>query len=91
MSRHLISTSLLFALLSCGVVYCQDNQQKMPREDVVEVPAIGEGLCVSNIFQTNMVLQSVRSLRGTSTTIRSFAPSLFAGRVSRRDRMVALL
>ena len=32
-------------------------QQKMPREDVVEVPAIGEGLCVSNVFQSNMVLQ----------------------------------
>ena len=31
--------------------------QKMPREDVVDVPAIGEGLCVSNLFQTNMVLQ----------------------------------
>ncbi len=29
----------------------------MPREDVVDVPAIGEGLCVSNVFQTNMVLQ----------------------------------
>jgi len=29
----------------------------MPREDVVDVPAIGKGLCVSNIFQTNMVIQ----------------------------------
>lgn len=29
----------------------------MPREDVIDVPAIGEGLCVSNVFQTNMVLQ----------------------------------
>jgi len=29
----------------------------MPREDVVDVPAIGKGLCVSNVFQTNMVLQ----------------------------------
>lgn len=31
--------------------------QKMPREDVVDIPAVGEGLCVSNLFQTNMVLQ----------------------------------
>ncbi len=31
--------------------------QKMPKEDVVDVPAIGEGLCVSNVFQTNMVVQ----------------------------------
>ena len=30
---------------------------EMPKEDVVEVPAVGEGLCVSNVFQTNMVLQ----------------------------------
>ena len=29
----------------------------MPREDDIEVPAIGQGLCVSNLFQTNMVLQ----------------------------------
>ena len=29
----------------------------MPREDVIDVPAIGERLCVSNVFQTNMVLQ----------------------------------
>ncbi len=29
----------------------------MPHEDVVLVPAIGEGLCLSNLFQTNMVLQ----------------------------------
>jgi sialate O-acetylesterase len=31
--------------------------QQMPREDVVDVPAIGEGLRVSNVFQSNMVLQ----------------------------------
>ena len=29
----------------------------MPREDVIDVPAIVERLCVSNVFQTNMVLQ----------------------------------
>lgn len=29
----------------------------MPKEDVVDVPAIAAGLCVSNVFQTNMVLQ----------------------------------
>ncbi|NND97425.1 MAG: hypothetical protein HKN47_08885 [Pirellulaceae bacterium] len=29
----------------------------MPRHDVVEIPAIGDHLCVSNVFQTNMVLQ----------------------------------
>ena len=29
----------------------------MAKEDVVDVPAIHDGLCVSNLFQTNMVLQ----------------------------------
>ena len=30
---------------------------QMPKEDVVDVEAVQEGLCVSNVFQTNMVLQ----------------------------------
>ena len=29
----------------------------MPREDVIDVPAIGKGLCLHNLFQSNMVLQ----------------------------------
>jgi len=29
----------------------------MPRRDVIDVPAIGEGLCVHNLFQSNMVVQ----------------------------------
>ncbi|MCA9037623.1 MAG: hypothetical protein KDA91_20960, partial [Planctomycetaceae bacterium] len=33
------------------------QNRRMPREDVVEVQAIGNGLCVSNVFQSNMVLQ----------------------------------
>ncbi|MFT5104500.1 MAG: sialate O-acetylesterase [Pseudoalteromonas tetraodonis] len=33
------------------------SHAKLPKEDVIEVPAIGEGLCVSNVFQTNMVIQ----------------------------------
>ncbi|MDA0373222.1 MAG: hypothetical protein O2865_05525 [Planctomycetota bacterium] len=31
--------------------------QRMPREDVVDVPAIADGLCVSNLFQSHMVVQ----------------------------------
>jgi sialate O-acetylesterase len=42
------------------MAYSQENQQKMPREDVVQVPAVGKGLCVSNVFQSNMVLQRNR-------------------------------
>lgn len=33
------------------------SAQRMPREDVIDVPAIGKGLSISNVFQSNMVLQ----------------------------------
>ena len=33
------------------------NAQRLPREDVVEIPAVGDGLWVSNVFQSGMVLQ----------------------------------
>lgn len=33
------------------------HAQPLPRENVVDVPAVGEGLSVSNVFQSNMVLQ----------------------------------
>ena len=26
---------------------------QLPREDVIDVPAIGDGLCVSNLFQSD--------------------------------------
>lgn len=45
-----ITTSVSFATPSVFA-------QKMPKEDVIEIPAIGDGLCVSNVFQSNMVLQ----------------------------------
>ena len=32
-------------------------QNRMPRENVIDVPAMGDGLCASNLFQSNMVLQ----------------------------------
>lgn len=32
-------------------------KEEMPKEHVVDVPAIGTGLCVHNLFQSNMVLQ----------------------------------
>lgn len=60
MHWHLILSCLLLALFFCGIVHSQDRQEKMPHEDVVQVPAIGKGLCVSNVFQSNMVLQRSR-------------------------------
>lgn len=48
---------LLLVIVDQGAASAQNTPQKMPREDVVDVPAIGEDLCVSNVFQSNMVLQ----------------------------------
>ncbi len=57
MKRNAAVLSLLLFLFPFGIVHIQAGQRTMPREDVVRVPAVGEGLCVSNLFQTNMVLQ----------------------------------
>ncbi len=63
MRRIEAMSCMLFVVLCCDVdVLSQDNQGKMPQEDVVHVPAIGTGLCVSNVFQTNMVLQRDKPL-----------------------------
>ncbi|MBT5377430.1 MAG: hypothetical protein HOL08_00100, partial [Opitutae bacterium] len=53
-NNALIHTLLFLVIGSWGFA---ENAKDMPREDVVEVPAIGEGLCVHNLFQSNMVLQ----------------------------------
>jgi len=54
--KTLLSCLLLVALIS-RITVAGGQKQPMPREDVVEIPAIGEGLSVSNVFQTNMVIQ----------------------------------
>ena len=63
MSTNIQPTSLLLrrfatlvAFASC-VALASGQKKDMPREDVIEVSAIGEGLCVHNLFQSNMVLQ----------------------------------
>ena len=38
-------------------------QQGMPKIDVIDIPAIGEGLCLHNLFQSNMVLQRDKPIR----------------------------
>ncbi|MBI1247906.1 hypothetical protein GC197_08720 [bacterium] len=56
--KHFIPLGLLLATFSLTCLTSSNVfAQSMPRENVVEVPAIGEGLCVSNVFQTNMVIQ----------------------------------
>jgi sialate O-acetylesterase len=53
---------LVFSLLAVPAARSAPNEP-MPREDVVEVPAIGDGLCVSNVFQSHMVLQRDKPLK----------------------------
>ena len=53
--------ALLLAPLA-GLAADAAKNAPMPREDVVHVPAIGQGLCVSNVFQSNMVLQREKPL-----------------------------
>jgi len=52
---------ILLALLA-GVAASAAEKKAMPKEDVVEFPAIGQGLCVANVFQSNMVLQRDKPL-----------------------------
>lgn len=60
--RYAVLLSLLLSLSATHHAPSQDEPQRLPREDVVEVPAIGNGLCVSNVFQSNMVLQRDRPI-----------------------------
>ena len=51
---------LPFRLLAIAVIclpITNASAQRLPRENVIETPAIGDGLCVSNVFQSNMVIQ----------------------------------
>ncbi len=57
MIRQPVLLSLILAFCLNPHLQSQDRAQRLPREDVIDVPAIAEGLCVSNVFQTNMVLQ----------------------------------
>ncbi|MEM6504367.1 MAG: hypothetical protein AAF711_02765 [Planctomycetota bacterium] len=51
--------NLLFGVFAALLVLPTQGQEPKPvrGEDLILVPAVGEGLCVSNTFQSNMVLQ----------------------------------
>ncbi|QDT59817.1 hypothetical protein SV7mr_23280 [Stieleria bergensis] len=63
MKRLLLLPGLLAVLLSGLISSGPASAQKMPREDVVEFPAVGDGLCFSNVFQSNMVLQRDKPIK----------------------------
>jgi hypothetical protein len=57
-SLHLKLNSLVaFASFFVVATVASGQKKDMPRENVIEIPAIGEGLCSHNLFQSNMVLQ----------------------------------
>ena len=58
---HQWKIALLLAGL-CAATAGAAGPQAMPREDVIDVPAIGPALCVANVFQSNMVLQRDKPL-----------------------------
>ena len=53
---RLLCSILLLAFFLAGLLSAQ-VRQNMPKEDIIDVKAIGDVLCVSNVFQSNMVLQ----------------------------------
>ena len=62
----LLKHNSLVAFASFVVVasFAIAQKKDMPREDVVEFPAVGEALCVHNLFQSNMVLQRDKPVAG---------------------------
>ncbi len=52
-----IMISMVWVGLVLAAIAPAWGKDQMPREDVVEFPAIGDGLCLSNLFQSNMVIQ----------------------------------
>ena len=58
--RRSIALLLVLSLTVHSPVSAQDNPEE--GKDWVEVPAVGDGLCVNNLFQSNMVIQREKSV-----------------------------
>jgi sialate O-acetylesterase len=56
-TRLLSALAAMLALAMVTLPALPTLAQSLPKEDVIDVPAVGDGLWVSNVFQTNMVLQ----------------------------------
>ena len=59
--RKSIVLSLIILLTGLPLVWAQGELEE--GKDWVEVPAVGDGLCVNNLFQTNMVIQRDKPVR----------------------------
>ena len=57
------ATPILSWVACAALTIAAGAQQGMPKEDVIDIPARSEGLCVSNLFQSHMVLQRDKHIR----------------------------
>ena len=63
-----MKTKILAALVAglitlTGIPQAGAEEKLVPGKDRIDVPAIGEGLCLHNLFQTGMVLQRDKPIR----------------------------
>lgn len=54
---------LTFLALLCGAAWCAAEEKLERGKDRIDVPAIGTGLCVHNLFQSGMVIQRDKPIR----------------------------
>ncbi len=57
------SMQLFVVVLTLQFTGVLQAQQRLPKENVVDVPVKSDGLCVSNVFQSNMVVQRNKPIR----------------------------
>ncbi|MCX6877279.1 MAG: hypothetical protein NTW21_26245 [Verrucomicrobia bacterium] len=63
-----MKTKILGALIAgfgalAGIPHAGAEEKLVPGKDRIDVPAIGDGLCLHNLFQTGMVLQRDKPIR----------------------------
>ena len=54
---------VLFIIFLSSLSLWAQGDKKEEGKDWIALPAIGEGLCVNNIFQSNMVLQREKAVK----------------------------
>ena len=70
MANLTLRTKILVAVVAgfvtlAGITQAGAEEKLVPGKDRINVPAIGDGLCLHNLFQSGMVLQAARWCRST--------------------------